>query len=306
LDKVLLFEELPYEIPESDEIIVGNDVDEFGCIGSAGYEWCDALSECIRSWETTCESTIPPLPGSDRDEFGCIGSAGYEWCEVLGDCIRPWETTCETERGTPDLVTEPDLETEAEPEDDIEEEEEIDEEVVGVAAPQCLTIGKSTVEIFLFAVISYKSFRCLRHSRLTVSLSSILADLACSEPEFTTLCTLLQDNGLVETLNEGSWTVFAPTNEAFDAAPPLPAGAVKDILLTHVVPTELAFEDLGCTVKIAMANDSHTRTVCRDGVTYQKGRGNSDEQRPAIIAYDIEACNGLIHAVDQVILPDLD
>ena len=262
MDKVLLFEELPYEIPESDEIIVGNDV----------------------------------------DEFGCIGSAGYEWCEVLGDCIRPWETTCETERGTPDLVTEPDLETEAEPEDEIEEEEE----VVGVAAPQCLTIGKSTVEIFLFVVISYKSFRCLRQSRLTVSLSSILADLACSEPEFTTLCTLLQDNGLVETLNEGSWTVFAPTNEAFDAAPPLPAGAVKDILLTHVVPTELAFEDLGCTVKIVMANDSHTRTVCRDGVTYQKGRGNSDEQRPAIIAYDIEACNGLIHAVDQVILPDLD
>ena len=30
-------------------------------------------------------------PGSDRDAHGCIGSAGYSWCESTGRCERPWE-----------------------------------------------------------------------------------------------------------------------------------------------------------------------------------------------------------------------
>ncbi len=32
-----------------------------------------------------------PRPGSDRDAHGCIGSAGYVWCEGSGRCERPWE-----------------------------------------------------------------------------------------------------------------------------------------------------------------------------------------------------------------------
>ena len=31
------------------------------------------------------------LTGSDRDEHGCIGSAGYRWCEHTNQCERPWE-----------------------------------------------------------------------------------------------------------------------------------------------------------------------------------------------------------------------
>ena len=31
------------------------------------------------------------LVGADRDEHGCIGSAGYQWCAKLGECVRPWE-----------------------------------------------------------------------------------------------------------------------------------------------------------------------------------------------------------------------
>jgi len=41
------------------------------------------------------------LVGGDRDEHGCIGSAGYLWCETKGECLRPWEDqwdeTCDTE-----------------------------------------------------------------------------------------------------------------------------------------------------------------------------------------------------------------
>ncbi|TKT80412.1 hypothetical protein XW59_006570 [Aquamicrobium sp. LC103] len=35
--------------------------------------------------------TSAPLPGSDRDSHGCIGSAGYSWCERTKQCERPWE-----------------------------------------------------------------------------------------------------------------------------------------------------------------------------------------------------------------------
>lgn len=36
----------------------------------------------------------PPRLGGDRDEHGCIGSAGYLWCEEKQKCRRPWEESC--------------------------------------------------------------------------------------------------------------------------------------------------------------------------------------------------------------------
>jgi len=34
---------------------------------------------------------LPPMTGSDKDRHGCIGSAGYSWCEREKHCERPWE-----------------------------------------------------------------------------------------------------------------------------------------------------------------------------------------------------------------------
>lgn len=36
--------------------MVGNDRDEYGCIGSAGYSWCEEKDKCLRAWEESCES----------------------------------------------------------------------------------------------------------------------------------------------------------------------------------------------------------------------------------------------------------
>ena len=33
----------------------------------------------------------PTIVGNDRDKNGCIGSAGYIWCEKTAQCERPWE-----------------------------------------------------------------------------------------------------------------------------------------------------------------------------------------------------------------------
>jgi hypothetical protein len=39
-------------------------------------------------------SPAPPPLGGDRDSYGCIMSAGYQWCETLNKCVRSWETPC--------------------------------------------------------------------------------------------------------------------------------------------------------------------------------------------------------------------
>jgi len=39
-------------------------------------------------------TTTAMMPGSDRDSHGCIGSAGYTWCEPKQKCLRAWEESC--------------------------------------------------------------------------------------------------------------------------------------------------------------------------------------------------------------------
>ncbi|PZS70973.1 hypothetical protein [Stenotrophomonas maltophilia] len=41
--------------------------------------------------EATATSPATPVVGGDRDAHGCIGSAGYQWCEHSQRCERPWE-----------------------------------------------------------------------------------------------------------------------------------------------------------------------------------------------------------------------
>ena len=79
--------------------LVGGDKDEHGCIGSAGYTWCEPKQKCLREWEEPCgdaaaATTTEMMPGSDKDEHGCIGSAGYTWCEPKQKCLREWEESC--------------------------------------------------------------------------------------------------------------------------------------------------------------------------------------------------------------------
>lgn len=42
----------------------------------------------------TTETETEVLVGSDRDEHGCIGSAGYIWCDIKQKCLRIWEEDC--------------------------------------------------------------------------------------------------------------------------------------------------------------------------------------------------------------------
>jgi uncharacterized surface protein with fasciclin (FAS1) repeats len=115
---------------------------------------------------------------------------------------------------------------------------------------------------------------------------------------------------LAETLSgEGTFTVFAPTNDAFERLPEAVVALLEDVevlenvLLYHVVLEELFSTDLECSELVMMANERDTRTICKNNKIFQKGAGNTDDDKPQIIGVDIEACNGVIHIVDEVILP---
>jgi len=46
------------------------------------------------------------MVGGDRDEHGCIGSAGYSWCQEKQKCLRIWEEPCEGNSGSTDCAIE--------------------------------------------------------------------------------------------------------------------------------------------------------------------------------------------------------
>lgn len=41
-----------------EDMIVGGDKDEHGCIGSAGYSWCEEKQKCLRVWEENCTEEV--------------------------------------------------------------------------------------------------------------------------------------------------------------------------------------------------------------------------------------------------------
>jgi uncharacterized surface protein with fasciclin (FAS1) repeats len=120
---------------------------------------------------------------------------------------------------------------------------------------------------------------------------------------------------LEETLSsDGEFTVFAPNEEAIEALPPGALDAVMsdveeltDTLLYHVVSGQKLYAaDLPCEAGnnlIEMANGKDTRSLCVDGApTYIKGIANTRDDLPKILAADVEACNGVIHIIDYVLL----
>mmetsp|Transcript_45319 Transcript_45319/g.51316 ORF Transcript_45319/g.51316 Transcript_45319/m.51316 type:complete len:618 (-) Transcript_45319:82-1935(-) len=145
---------------------------------------------------------------------------------------------------------------------------------------------------------------------------STIFDLVCETEGFDILCGLLASVGLQDALSGGSWTVFAPIDEAFfkidDALEygiaSIPDDLLLKILQFHVVDDKvLHLDDLPCEpgnnlVKTLSGKDS--RTFCEDDVPYgQKGGGNGDVVE--FVDVDIDACNGVVHTVADVLLFNL-
>ena len=76
----------------------------------------------------------------------------------------------------------------------------------------------------------------------------LLAEIACTTPDFSTLCSLVVEAGLDDDLSEGLWTVFAPNDEAFEKADLSDIDDISDVLLFHTVANDkLYLDDLTCS-----------------------------------------------------------
>jgi uncharacterized surface protein with fasciclin (FAS1) repeats len=134
-----------------------------------------------------------------------------------------------------------------------------------------------------------------------------VVDIASTTDGFGTLVTAVSAADLVDTLNgEGPFTVFAPTDEAFAA---LPAGVLDALLLPEnkdVLVKILTYHVVSGDVRAADVTDGDVATVEGQTVTLSTADGVT-VNGARVIQADVVASNGVIHAIDAVILPpDVD
>ena len=135
--------------------------------------------------------------------------------------------------------------------------------------------------------------------------SQDIVDTAVAAGSFNTLIAAVQAAGLVDALKaDGPITVFAPTDEAFAM---LPAGTVENllkpenkdqlvaILTYHVVPGKVGAAEV---TKLDSAE-----TLQGESISIAVKDGKVFVDNAEVITADVSASNGVIHVIDQVILP---
>ena len=138
-----------------------------------------------------------------------------------------------------------------------------------------------------------------------------IVGVAAGDKRFSTLVALVKQAGLVKTLNgKGPFTVFAPTNAAFAklkrAAPDTFAAVTSDkALLTKVLTYHVLAKKVPSTAAVAAAKKkASVKTVQGERIKLSlKGGKLYLNGSSRVIVADINASNGVIHAIDTVLVP---
>jgi uncharacterized surface protein with fasciclin (FAS1) repeats len=129
-----------------------------------------------------------------------------------------------------------------------------------------------------------------------------VATTISATPELSTLSSLIDKAGLASTLNgTGSFTVFAPSNEAFKAVPQktmdeLAANPakLKEVLTFHVIPAKAMAADV---------KNSSVKSVQGANLALSKSGSFVTVEDAVVQTADISATNGVVHVVDRVLMP---
>ena len=139
-------------------------------------------------------------------------------------------------------------------------------------------------------------------TEMATEVGNIVA-VAQGNPEFSTLVAAITAAGLGDELSgEGPFTVFAPTNAAFEA---LPAGLLEKLLLPEnkeVLTKILTYHVVAAKVMAAdvAAGDVTTLEGSAFAITTEGGvKVNASN----VTATDVAASNGVIHVIDAVLVP---
>jgi uncharacterized surface protein with fasciclin (FAS1) repeats len=130
-----------------------------------------------------------------------------------------------------------------------------------------------------------------------------IVDIAAGNPNFSTLVTAVKAAGLVGTLkSRGPFTVFAPTNAAFAK---LPKGALAGLLKNkHKLRAVLTYHVLAGRVLARDVAGKRLRVkTVQGGSVHVNGRRGVRVNGAKVVIADVKASNGVIHAIDSVLLP---
>ncbi|NJL41292.1 MAG: fasciclin domain-containing protein [Leptolyngbyaceae cyanobacterium SM1_4_3] len=133
-----------------------------------------------------------------------------------------------------------------------------------------------------------------------------IIDVATASGSFSTLIGLLTELGMAEDLRGyGRFTVFAPTDAAFDAVPDdvLQALASDRELLAQVLAYHVVAERTPYSVE-DFSGSQTLRTLERSEITVSRRGRSLSVNGVDVIETDIQASNGVIHAIDQVLIPE--
>ena len=146
----------------------------------------------------------------------------------------------------------------------------------------------------------------------TMEEPGTIVDIAVGNPDFSTLVTAVTEAGLVDVLADpdAHWTVFAPTNAAFEA---LPEGVLDmvladkelltRILTYHVVEGAITSDQLSSMMAPTMEMASLGGDLLGGELDIQVADSGVTVNGANVVAADIIASNGVIHVVDAVLLP---
>lgn len=168
-----------------------------------------------------------------------------------------------------------------------------------------------TLKVMSLLFLTFSVTSCDDDEVMVTPQEQTIAQLASSRAEFSTLVTALNKAGLTTTLNSsGNFTVFAPTNDAFNAflsangfanldAVPIPL--LKEILLNHVISDELFSNELSTSYVKTLAKGAASTTNTLSmymNVSPTEVRLNGVS---TVTEANIDASNGVIHKVNTVI-----
>jgi len=130
-----------------------------------------------------------------------------------------------------------------------------------------------------------------------------IVSTAVSAGQFTTLASLLQATGLVDTLKTvGPFTVLAPTDAAFAKVPKATLDALaadpaklKAVLLYHVIAGSVPASEVVKLTSAKTLNGASVAIKVQDGSVFVNGA--------KVVTPDVIASNGIIHVIDTVLLP---
>lgn len=128
-----------------------------------------------------------------------------------------------------------------------------------------------------------------------------VVDVAVKAGNFNTLVTAVKAAGLVDTLKgPGPFTVFAPTDAAFAKVPKATLdalladkAALTKVLTYHVVPGKVMAADVKAG-KVKTVEGQELTVTTKGGVMVDNAK---------VVATDVAASNGVIHAIDTVLMP---